>query len=70
MPKTEYVPMDHFKYADFRGLLSADFKEALGQAFKQEDLERLNKNYPQLNYNNKEMPTVNTLQTKALIDKI
>jgi len=70
VPKTEYVPSDPFKYSDFRGLLSADYKEALAGAFKMEDLEILNKDCPKLNFNNKEMPTVNTLQTKVLIDKI
>ena len=32
-PKTEYIPKDPFKYADFRGLLTADYKEALMAAF-------------------------------------
>jgi len=28
-PKVEYIPRDPYLYSDFRGLLSADFKEAL-----------------------------------------
>lgn len=42
MPKVEYVPKDPYKYADFRGLLSADFKDALSNAFDQETLDKIN----------------------------
>jgi len=41
-PKVEYVPKDPFLYSDFRGLLNADFKEALTNTFKQDDLNKLN----------------------------
>ena len=33
VPKNEYIPKDPYKYSDFRGLLSADFKDALSSAF-------------------------------------
>ena len=33
MPKDEYVPQDPFNYFDFRGLLNADFKDALVNRF-------------------------------------
>jgi len=32
-PKMEYIPRDPYQYSDFRGLLSADFKEALTNCF-------------------------------------
>ena len=32
-PKMEYIPKDPYLYSDFRGLLSADFKEALTNCF-------------------------------------
>jgi hypothetical protein len=38
VPKTEYIPNDPYKYSDFRGLLCADFKEAIGNAFDQNTL--------------------------------
>jgi hypothetical protein len=42
VPKTEYIPNDPYKYSDFRGLLCADFKEAIGNAFDQETLNQIN----------------------------
>lgn len=41
-PKVEYIPNDPFLYSDFRGLLNADFKEALTNCFSQDDLNRIN----------------------------
>lgn len=41
-PKEDYIPQDPYKYADFRGLLSADFKEAITNAFDQETLDKIN----------------------------
>jgi hypothetical protein len=35
-PKLEYIPRDPYMYSDFRGLLNADFKEALVEIFPQE----------------------------------
>ena len=32
-PKIEYIPKDPYLYSDFRGLLNADFKEALTNCF-------------------------------------
>ena len=32
-PKLEYIPRDPYEYSDFRGLLNADFKEALVEIF-------------------------------------
>jgi len=42
VPKNEYIPKDPYKYQDFRGLLSADFKDALSSAFDQETLNKIN----------------------------
>ena len=42
VPKEEYIPQDPYKYSDFRGLLSADFKEAITNAFDQETLDKIN----------------------------
>jgi hypothetical protein len=42
VPKNEYIPKDPYKYSDFRGLLSADFKDAISNAFDQETLDRIN----------------------------
>jgi len=41
-PKIEYIPKDPYLFSDFRGLLSADFKEALTNCFSQDDLNRIN----------------------------
>ena len=41
-PKPEYIPKDPYMYNDFRGLLNADFKEALMNCFSQDDLNRIN----------------------------
>ena len=46
VPKVEYIPIDPYKYSDFRGLLSADFKEALTNAFDQETLDQINQEEP------------------------
>lgn len=42
VPKTEYIPKDPYKYSDFRGLLSADFKDALVNCFDQDVLNKIN----------------------------
>jgi hypothetical protein len=41
MPKTEYQGKDFFERSDFRGLLLADYQEALGQP-AQDLVEELN----------------------------
>ena len=38
----EYIPKDPYKYSDFRGLFSADFKDALINAFDQDILDKIN----------------------------
>lgn len=42
VPKSEYIPKDPYKYSDFRGLLSADFKDALVNCFDQDVLNKIN----------------------------
>ena len=44
VPKVEYIPKNPFKFSDFRGLLTADFTEALVSAFDQETLDKVNDN--------------------------
>ena len=46
VPKAEYIPQDPYQYSDFRGLLSADFKEALINCYDQETLDKINQDHP------------------------
>ena len=51
MPKSEYIPIDPYKYSDFRGLLSADFKDAISNAFDQETLNQINVDHAKNDHN-------------------
>lgn len=45
-PKPDYIPRDPFKYSDFRGLLNADYKEALAEVYDQNTLDLINVDEP------------------------
>jgi len=63
-PKPEYIPKDPYKYSDFRGLFSADFKDALTNAFDQELLDNINKD------DLEQLKNCPSTQTQALVEKI